>query len=349
KVGTDNNYYFIATIKGNNNTQLNGQPQTVYNVPNGGEDIFLFSTTCDGQVRWSQAIGGEHSDRAYNLVLDSNNNVYVGAYVTGGSSYNIHFSPNTAHDITPFPANMDAHKRIYLVKYDNNGVFQGKKALQGTVNGSIDREAVILDLVIDSQNKLHFIVGLLNGTHLDNQVTVPSQYVYEPSTGIRHFQYLLVQYDTNLDYLNSMVLPIEPTSLFEFGTTRFAYDETLNQYYIAGMRSIENSPPVPLTYNGAPFVERSYILAFYGVNSTTGVDGDEVWRREIYSDNGDNLFTSIKIDSNSDVYFGGRIWKNQNEHNLKVYDPTDTSIQAYTFTPVPDTNLPTVVKFNSSG
>src|SRR5690606_13127956 len=28
---------------------------------------------------------------------------------------------------------------------------------------------------------------------------------------------------------------------------------------------------------------------------------------------------------------------------------TDTSVQAYTFTPVPDTNLPTVVKFNSSG
>src|SRR5690606_3598449 len=355
KVGTDNNYYFIATIKGNNNTQLNGQPQTVYNVPNGGEDIFLFSTTCDGQVRWSQAIGGEHSDRAYNLVLDSNNNVYVGAYVTGGSSYNIHFSPNTAHDITPFPANMDAHKRIYLVKYDNNGGFQGKKALQGTVNGSIDREAVILDLVIDSQNKLHFIVGLLNGTHLDNQVTVPSQYVYEPSTGIRHFQYLLVQYDTNLDYVNSMVLPIEPTSIFEFGTTRFAYDETLNQYYIAGMRSIENSPPVPLTYNGAPFVERSYILAFYGVNSTTGVDGDEVWRREIYADPvnnqlSDNRFNSLIIDNNSDVYFGGSIYQSANAQNpVKIYDPTDTNVQPYLFTPGADWTIPMIAKLNSDG
>src|SRR5690606_3186775 len=88
KVGTDNNYYFIATIKGNSGAQLNGVPQTVYNVPNGGDDIFLFSTTCDGTVRWSQAIGGEHSDRAYNLVLDSNNNVYVGAYITSDGNYN---------------------------------------------------------------------------------------------------------------------------------------------------------------------------------------------------------------------------------------------------------------------
>src|SRR5690606_31807621 len=87
KVGTDNNYYFIATINGNSNTQLNGQPQTVYNVPNGGEDIFLFSTTCDGQLRWSQAIGGGGLfDRAYNLVLDSSNNVYVGVNLSFGEN-----------------------------------------------------------------------------------------------------------------------------------------------------------------------------------------------------------------------------------------------------------------------
>src|SRR5690606_14983083 len=256
-------------------------------------------------------------------------------------------------DITPYPANMDAHKRIYIVKYNSNGVFQGKKALQVTI-GVSDEEAQILDLVIDSQNKLHFIVGLLNGTHLDNQVTVPSQYVYDPSTWTYHFQYLLVQYDTNLNYVNSMVLPISDTSVFINGNTRFAYDETLNQYYIAGMRSVANSSPVPLIYNGDPFVERSYILTFHGVNSTTGIDGDEVWRREIYSDPvnnqlADNRFTSLKIHRNSDVYIGGKIWKTQNEQNLKVYAPTDTSVQAYTFTPVPDTNLPTVVKFNSSG
>jgi len=350
KVGTDGNYYFIATIEGNNNTQLDGELQTVYNVSNGGNDIFLFSTTCEGEVLWSQAIGGEHYDRAYNLVLDSNNNVYVGAYVTGGSSYNLHFSPDTAHDITPFPANMDAHKRIYLVKYNSNGIFQGKKALQGTVSGSIDREAVILDLAIDSQNKLHFIVGLLAGTHLDNQVSVPSQYVYDPSTWTYHFQYLLVQYNTNLDYEGSMVLPIDQTSSIEFGTTRFAYDETLNIYYIAGMRSIENSPPAPLIYNGDPFVERSFILAISGSN------GNEVWRREIYADPtgagglADNRFNSFIIDDNSDVYFGGRVYQSANAQNpIKIYDPTNTNVQPYLFTPTTNYALPMIIKLNSDG
>jgi len=349
KVGTDNNYYFIATIKGNSGAQLNGVPQTVYNVPNGGDDIFLFSTTCDGTVRWSQAIGGEHSDRAYNLVLDSNNNVYVGAYITSDGNYNIHFSPNAADDITPFPTNPEAYKHLYLVKYDSNGVFKGKKALQGTVSGYSENGAQILDLVVDSQNKLHFIVGLLAGTHLDNQVTVPSQYVYDPSTWTHHFQYRLVQYDTNLDYENSMVLPVSDTSVFENGKTRFAYDETLNQYYV--VCEVQNTGQI--VYDGKASVNKSFIIAFNGINSTTGVDGEEIWRREIYSDDGallaTNYFWSLKIDSNSDVYIGGNIYQIKNSQvPIKIYDPADTSTE-YSFVPTASTSLPTLIKFNSNG
>ncbi len=346
KVGTDNNYYFIATIEGNSNTQLDGEPVDVYNSTIGGKDIFLFSTDCEGQVRWSQAIGGEDNDRAYNLVLDSNNNVYVGAYVTGGSSYNLHFSPDTAHDITPFPANMDAHKRIYLVKYNSNGIFQGKKAVQGTVSGALDAEARIFDLVIDSQNKLHFIVGLLSGTHLDSQVTVPSQYVYDPSTWTFNFQYRLVQYDTDLDYVNSMVLPIDPTSIFPIGKNRFAFDETLNRYYIAGERELG----FDLIYDGDAIVNKAFILVFDGSN------GNEIWRREVYADPtgagglADNRFNSLIIDGNSDVYFGGRVYQSANAQNpIKIYDPTNTNVQPYLFTPTTNYALPMIMKLNSDG
>jgi len=57
QIGTDNNYYFIGRIT-NGNPALAGQPVTVYGNQLGGNDIFIFSTTCDGTVRWSQAIGG---------------------------------------------------------------------------------------------------------------------------------------------------------------------------------------------------------------------------------------------------------------------------------------------------
>src|SRR5690606_316368 len=74
KVGSDGNYYFIASIYGtgqHNNAQLDGVTVPTNNTPSGPKDIFLFSTDCEGQVRWSQAIGGGSSDSAYNLVLDS--------------------------------------------------------------------------------------------------------------------------------------------------------------------------------------------------------------------------------------------------------------------------------------
>ncbi|MEG1022682.1 MAG: hypothetical protein RSE50_14360, partial [Myroides sp.] len=81
-VGSDANYYFLANIGrssiGSSGSQLAGQPVTVYNsYASSVSDIFLFSTTCDGTVRWSQAIGGGGGDSAYKIALDSNNNVYI--------------------------------------------------------------------------------------------------------------------------------------------------------------------------------------------------------------------------------------------------------------------------------
>ena len=56
-IDQNNNYYYVASITGSN-PQLNGQPVTEYGNNGNGNDIFLFSTTCDGTVRWSQAIEG---------------------------------------------------------------------------------------------------------------------------------------------------------------------------------------------------------------------------------------------------------------------------------------------------
>src|SRR5690554_4346588 len=140
KVGSDGNYYFIASIFGtgqHNNAQLDGLTVPTNNTPSGPEDIFLFSTDCEGDVRWSQAIGGGSSDRAYNLVLDSEDNVYIGGYFGSGvtnsaGTFPVRFSPT---DSLPSSGSQnvvsDYHKKIFLVKYDKDGDYQGKKALQG--------------------------------------------------------------------------------------------------------------------------------------------------------------------------------------------------------------------------
>jgi len=346
KVGSDNNYYFIGSMHGTIGVQLDGEPVDVYNSSLGGDDIFLFSTDCEGQIRWSQAIGGQGTqDEAYNLVLDNNNNVYVGAYLTGGSNYSIHFSPNSAHDVTPYPANPEAYKRIYLIKYDSNGQFIAKKALQGTVTQA-NREAQISDIVIKNDT-IHFIANFLNGTHLDGNITVPAQYAYDPATFTYTRQFHLVKYGTDLNYVNSMVLPISADSSLPFrGKTRFNYDETLNRYYLGGSRE-SGSGLAPFTYDNKTVVNRSYIIAF------NGADGSLEWLREIYSNdvNGflaTNRINSLVVDTNSDIYIGGNLYKAQNETNLKIYDPYDSTTD-YTFTPGADWTIPMIVKLSSSG
>lgn len=260
KVGTDNNSYFIATLYGNSGHQLDGQSLPTYNVPGGAaQDILLFSTTCDGTIRWSHVLGGGSTDQVYNLVLDSQNNVYIGISMGLGSTTHqkpVYFSPTDSLPLTPAIEPSDYYKTAFLVKFNSTGQYLGKKALQGDVGSYYPSpsnfSSSISDLAI-SNDTLHFIVGLQFGIHLDGNVTVPSQYNFDglnPALG-NNFQHHLAKYDTNLNYVSSMLLPIADNTGFRPETTRFVYDQNLDRYYIAGMRSVNvTGGLIPLTYGG---------------------------------------------------------------------------------------------------
>src|SRR5690554_8216767 len=104
-VGSDDNYYFLASMNGKasntaSGSQLAGQPVTEYNRHIGGPiDIFLFSTTCDGQVRWSQAIGGGGGGRGEKKGLKRKKKGKGGENLSSGRKGGIyplpgHFKPN---------------------------------------------------------------------------------------------------------------------------------------------------------------------------------------------------------------------------------------------------------------
>ncbi len=375
KVGTDSNYYFIASVEGRYGIELAGVPQTTYNNHLGNRDIFLFSTTCDGTVRWSHAVGGGGSDYSYNLVLDSNNNVYIATEVAPwlnwpGTNYPVHFS-ETEYVITPYEAPgydpqwppdnylpMEFYKKAYLVKYDSNGNYITRKAIESEDIANVDtypstdmyREPMLYNLMIDSEDNLHFMGVFGRGNYFDNNITVPASYYYNAFTGKGNMQYRMIKCDSNLDYIRDMILPVTDSSYFTTtNATHFAYDENLSRYYIAGTRSFgSNSSSPTIVYENKAIVNLSYILA---INET---DGSEIWRREIYSASvtqlADNEITSVVVDTtNSDVYIGGKIWRNNNDNSVKIYDPHNPTTTTYSLSPVPYTYLPTVIKFNNNG
>ena len=143
------------------------------------------------------------------------------------------------------PANLntvsDAWKTTFLVKYNSNGQFQWKKALQGNVDGITYNNNILYDLLIDSNDTIHFIAGFKEGTFLDGNLIVPATV-----TGSQHH---LIKYDTNGNYISNMQLPMADGSFFVPPSFTFRYDEPRNRYYIAGFRSYLNvNENVPLTY-----------------------------------------------------------------------------------------------------
>src|SRR5690554_2033870 len=82
KTDADNNYYYLANVT-SGNSQIDGIPITTYNTtngnPNSNTDILLFSTTADGTYRWHRVIGGSYNDKAWNIQLDDENGIYIGA------------------------------------------------------------------------------------------------------------------------------------------------------------------------------------------------------------------------------------------------------------------------------
>ncbi len=285
-------------------------------------------------------------DSAYKIALDSNNNVYIGANVqrgtkTGITEYPVHFSPTESLPMPPTNMNTvsDAWKTTFLVKYNSNGQFQWKKALQGDVNG-INYDSGILDILIDSNDVIHFIAGFEDGTHLDNNVTVPAPVVI--------YKYYLVKYDTAGNYVSSMALPITDGTGFVPPSFTFRYDQPRNRYYIAGFRSYLNANEnVPLTYAGTAFTENAYILAIDAAN------GNEIWRREMtnteptFQDN--RIYDLVVDDANGDLYIGGKLFQAQQNTVTTIKNSKDPLATPYTFNIAITGNMPFIAKLDRDG
>ena len=307
KVDDDNNYYFLTQMTVNN-TEYDGVPVTVYNATNhttGLRDIVLISTDCEGNLRWTQTIGGGASDSAYSIVLDHHGGLYVAPTVINVSSVTFpnqylppHFSPEVSLPILPSNTTgiHEGYKTGFLLKYNtDDGSLDWYKAFQGDVYIST-RGVFLSDLIIDSQGTLHLLMGFLAGTHLDGLVVVP-----ENSTNA--CQFYVVKFDAVGQALSAMEVPMEGGFLPHH--TSFRYDESLNRYYLGGFRNNGSGTYLPLSYEGVDFVDQAFILAF------NGSTGTEIWRKEIttVSNFDDFRIYDLEIDADSNIYIAGKYFK----------------------------------------
>src|SRR5690606_29871282 len=84
----DNNYYFLGTIA-SGSTHVDGNPVPDYGIGSSGENDIIISYTCGGAYRWSRVIGGGGgNNRAFNMILDNNGEIYVSVAVNNTGKTN---------------------------------------------------------------------------------------------------------------------------------------------------------------------------------------------------------------------------------------------------------------------
>ncbi|MCD1116590.1 T9SS type A sorting domain-containing protein [Chryseobacterium turcicum] len=343
-VDSDNNTYYLATIWAQNQN-LDGTAVTSYHQ----RDLFLFSTDCQGNIRWSRTIGGTGtSEHAWNIELDNNGGLYImtnifnQGYANQPSSITTHFDDTHTIPLITATDNNTVDQGVktgYLLKYNTtNGNLIWSKPLQGDVTMAL-QQCDSQMMYMDSAKNIHAILGFCAGTHLGGLINVPSTYTSS-------YQYFLVKFNYdggNMTPASAVLLPITgfvSAGMFN-GHVNMLYDDTINQYYLAGKRRAGSySSLVDFSFNNIPVTKEAYLIAF-SVNGTTV---SEAWRKEIntgQSSPDDEIHSIIKDTNSSGIYISGRYFSDAG---------ASVSFGTYTFPPVSyNLQRPFVMKLNSSG
>ena len=90
-------------VSGQSNGGLNG------NINSWSDDIFLEKYNSSGTKQWTKQLGSSSSDFAWDVTVDSSDNIYVTGFTNGSLEENF---------------NQGSYYDIFLVKYNSDGVKQ---------------------------------------------------------------------------------------------------------------------------------------------------------------------------------------------------------------------------------
>ncbi|QTY26142.1 T9SS type A sorting domain-containing protein [Flavobacterium sp. CS20] len=322
-IDQNDNYYFLAEI-GASQTDYDGTLITTYSSNGASKDIFVFSTDCQGNFRWSKTIGSFNINWATSIGIDSNNNVYVTG-ITGNCNCSTptHFDNDSIKNPVLFDGSLEeGRKGIFIIKYNDQGVFQWLREPEGPID---QFSGFMQKTMVESNGKTHSLIRLFPGNHLEGQLTVTNPLG----------ESAIIVYDTNGNLENFIPLDMQPG--LDWYDYQLAYDPNLQQYYIADTRRQDGS----LSINGfgvASGEDKAFYLA------TLDNQGQVVWYHENVKKNSWTL-GDLALDDNGDIYLTGKY------ANSNISNELD-SFAGYNFISDPNESTPEspfLIKLDSGG
>lgn len=234
--------------------------QSILLNSNGLKDYFLAKLDSDGNLIWITSGGGIQDDEATGIALDDFGNIYV----TGN------FSGTAEFGSEQFISNGD--KDIFLIKYDNNGIYQWGKFM-----GGFDDD-IAGDVCVDYQNN-----PAITGTFNSNMAINNSSHIGQGAN-----DFFIAKYSSNGNF---QWITAEGSTLNDRGV-KLTSDNLGNFYATGEFSGILNFGPVTLTAEGFQDV----FLAKYTSN------GSFDWALKLGTSGDDDVAGDVACDINNKVY-----------------------------------------------
>ncbi|MEX0637033.1 MAG: hypothetical protein WD135_09720, partial [Ferruginibacter sp.] len=306
---SDNNVYLLAPV-GKNNLNIDGVPKTNYGNLN-TVDYMIASFSCTGAYRWSKVIGGgSNDDYMWNIVVDSEDNVYgVGRSIPGTSASNtVHFDEDVVLPTSSSSTNT-FKKSIFMIKYNKDGIFQWLKMPQPEDVSFVTTYSQTTSgpIVLNPDGTLTWMVFIPEGTYADGAYT----------NTLNGSTIHLLKYDSNGQFLSGTPMDIT------FGTGTFysmkLYNHPTNgTLYVVGNKLSGNT----INVGSQSVTGKAYVAAF----SPTGTF---LWLKQSMGSQSISLGSSA-MDSEGNIFFSGETI-NGNSFDGLILNSPDTNTFPYLF------------------
>ena len=153
------NSYSVA-VDSSNNVYITGHFQSstinfgggeLTNAHAGWSDIFLAKFDSNGNHLWSRSFGGDSSDEAYSVSVDSSGNIYIAGFFTSST---IDFGGGVLTNTKI------GYSDIFIAKFDSNGKHLWSNSFGG--NGT----DIVRSIFVDKSDNL-YITGYFEGSSID--------------------------------------------------------------------------------------------------------------------------------------------------------------------------------------
>jgi hypothetical protein len=285
---SEKNYYILSFV-GMSDLDVDGHPKSNYDYPASPQDVVLASFACDGTYRWSKVFGGSNNENINSVVVDSQDNVYV-----GGSMTSCHPYPGTPSE--PYPSQIDteyffsnsnsACTLLFFAKFNKNGVLQYVKRPQSPSTLSIAYSSLSMNFQIQN-DVIYWYLWLPSGTYADGAFTNSNTDPYTP---------YVLKYNLDGTFVSATQLGTVQT--YDFSVVKY-YRNQHNGYYYATI--IKKSPSATFSINGQPIVN-SAALVCYDNNGTF------LWKIEdTTTTTGRIQLNDLSFDSQNNIFIAGTI------------------------------------------